>query len=386
MEARILVVDDEPDVEFLIRKKFRKKIREQELDFSFAQNGLEALERLAEIEGIDLVLTDINMPRMDGLTLIQKIGEFRYNVKAVVVSAYDDMDNIRKAMNFGAFDFITKPIDFQDFENTVYKTLLKKKQEENVELEETLRELRETQQQLVLQEKMASLGNLVAGIAHEINNPIGVINSASDVVKRCIEKIEVALAQRQDGNAIEKPILLLKNNNHLILSAGTRIATLVKSLKNFARLDEEEYQEADLREGIESTLTLIEQQVSGRIDIEKRLADLPRVYCSPGQINQVFMSILLNAIQAIEGPGSIEIGAFTKENRVYVQFRDSGQGIPPEKLARIFDFAFSRKSSRVTMGVGLPASYHIIQKHNGEIRIESEPGKGTVVTIALPLG
>ncbi|MCB0293548.1 MAG: response regulator, partial [Calditrichaeota bacterium] len=125
MEARILVVDDEPDVEFLIRKKFRKKIRDQELDFSFAQNGLEALEQLAQVDSIDLVLTDINMPRMDGLTLIQKIGEFRYNVKAVVVSAYDDMDNIRKAMNFGAFDFITKPIDFQDFENTVYKTLLK---------------------------------------------------------------------------------------------------------------------------------------------------------------------------------------------------------------------------------------------------------------------
>ncbi|MCB0307375.1 MAG: response regulator, partial [Calditrichaeota bacterium] len=323
MEARILVVDDEPDVEFLIRKKFRKKIREQELDFSFAQNGLEALEQLAQVDGIDLVLTDINMPRMDGLTLIQKIGEFRYNVKAVVVSAYDDMDNIRKAMNFGAFDFITKPIDFQDFENTVYKTLLKKKQEENVELEETLRELRETQQQLVLQEKMASLGNLVAGIAHEINNPIGVINSASDVVKRCIEKIEAALAQRQEGNAIEKPILLLKDNNRLILNAGTRIATLVKSLKNFARLDEEEYQEADLREGIESTLTLVEQQVCGRIAIEKRLSELPRVYCSPGQINQVFMSILLNAIQAIDGPGSIEIGAFAKDNRVYIEFRDS---------------------------------------------------------------
>lgn len=150
-------------------------------------------------------------------------------------------------------------------------------------MEETLRELRETQQQLVLQEKMASLGNLVAGIAHEINNPIGVINSASDVVKRCIEKIETALAQRQEGNAIEKPILMLKDNNRLILSAGTRIAALVKSLKNFARLDEEEYQEADLREGIESTLTLIEQQVSGRIDIEKRLSELPRVYCSPGR-------------------------------------------------------------------------------------------------------
>lgn len=386
MPARILVVDDEPDVEFLIRKKFRKKIRNNELDFEFAQNGVEALEKLGGNDNVELVLTDINMPQMDGLTLIKKIQEFHYTVKSVVVSAYDDMDNIRKAMNFGAFDFITKPIDFQDFENTIYKTLLEKKREENIELEETLRELRETQQQLVLQEKMASLGNLVAGVAHEINNPIGVVNSSADVINRCMNKVETAFQDEAPDTAkIIKTMNLLKNNNHLIQTAGDRIATIVKSLKNFARLDEEEFQEADVHEGLESILTLLGQEIQERIKIVKNYSDLPKVYCSPSQINQVFMSILMNAIQAIDGTGKIDISTFQENNDVSIRFTDSGKGIEPELLANIYDFRFSRKSQRVSMGVGLPASYSIIQKHNGKIHIDSESGKGTMVTISLPL-
>ncbi len=386
MPARILVVDDEPDVEFLIRKKFRKKIRNNELDFEFAQNGVEALEKLGGNDNVELVLTDINMPQMDGLTLIKKIQEFHYTVKSVVVSAYDDMDNIRKAMNFGAFDFITKPIDFQDFENTIYKTLLEKKREENIELEETLRELRETQQQLVLQEKMASLGNLVAGVAHEINNPIGVVNSSADVINRCMNKVETAFQDEAPDTAkIIKTMNLLKNNNHLIQTAGDRIATIVKSLKNFARLDEEDFQEADVHEGLESILTLLGQEIQERIKIEKKYDDLPKVYCSPSQINQVFMSILMNAIQAIDGAGNIDISTFQENNDVCIRFSDNGKGIEPELLANIYDFRFSRKSQRVSMGVGLPASYSIIQKHNGKIHIDSESGKGTMVTISLPL-
>lgn len=386
MPARILVVDDEPDVEFLIRKKFRKKIRNNELDFEFAQNGVEALEKLGVNDDVELVLTDINMPQMDGLTLIKKIQEFHYTVKSVVVSAYDDMDNIRKAMNFGAFDFITKPIDFQDFENTIYKTLLEKKREENIELEETLRELRETQQQLVLQEKMASLGNLVAGVAHEINNPIGVVNSSADVINRCMNKVETAFQDEAPDTAkIIKTMNLLRNNNHLIQTAGDRIATIVKSLKNFARLDEEDFQEADVHEGLESILTLLGQEIQERIKILKNYGDLPMVYCSPSQINQVFMSILMNAIQAIDGAGKIDISTFQDSNDVCIRFRDDGKGIEPELLSNIYDFRFSRKSHRVSMGVGLPASYSIIQKHNGKIHIDSESGKGTMVTISLPL-
>ncbi len=120
---KILVVDDEPDLELLVRQKFRHKIREGEIRFSFASNGVEALEKLREDDGIEMVLSDINMPQMDGLALLQQLGENNPNIRAVIVSAYGDMDNIRTAMNRGAFDFVTKPIDFDDLETTIYKTI-----------------------------------------------------------------------------------------------------------------------------------------------------------------------------------------------------------------------------------------------------------------------
>ena len=123
MVSKILVVDDEPDLEVLILQKFRRKIRKNEFEFFFAGNGLEALEQLRANEDIDMILTDINMPQMDGLTLLEELLKLPCLTKAVVVSAYGDMDNIRTAMNRGAFDFITKPIDFRDLELTIEKTL-----------------------------------------------------------------------------------------------------------------------------------------------------------------------------------------------------------------------------------------------------------------------
>ena len=121
--ARILVVDDEPDLEVLVRQKFRRRIRRGEFEFTFAQNGVEALERLAENPGIEMILSDINMPRLDGLSLLNALGEQNPDIRAVMVSAYGDMENIRTAMNRGAFDFVTKPIDFEDLETTIDKTL-----------------------------------------------------------------------------------------------------------------------------------------------------------------------------------------------------------------------------------------------------------------------
>ena len=121
--AKILVVDDEPDLEILVRQKFRRRIRRGEFEFTFAQNGLEALERLAENPELEMILSDINMPRLDGLSLLNALGDVNPEIRAVMVSAYGDMDNIRTAMNRGAFDFVTKPIDFEDLETTIDKTL-----------------------------------------------------------------------------------------------------------------------------------------------------------------------------------------------------------------------------------------------------------------------
>ena len=138
MKAKILVVDDETDLQLLIKQKFRRQIREQEYEFLFAENGVQALQTLAEHKDIDMVLSDINMPEMDGLTLLIRLGELSPILKAVIVSAYGDMDNIRTAMNRGAYDFVTKPIDFKDLEMTMEKTL-----QYVAQLKDTLRAVRE---------------------------------------------------------------------------------------------------------------------------------------------------------------------------------------------------------------------------------------------------
>lgn len=167
MQAKILIVDDEPDLELLIQQKFRKKIREKEFQFIFAHNGIEALEKLQADPEIDLVLTDINMPEMDGLTLLTKLNELNSILKAVIVSAYGDMENIRTAMNRGALDFLTKPIDFQDLEITINKTLHQVRQlRENLRLQEKLIAIQQELdvarrlQQSILPEKVPTLSDL----------------------------------------------------------------------------------------------------------------------------------------------------------------------------------------------------------------------------------
>ena len=262
--------------------------------------------------------------------------------------------------------------------------------EKNLELEGTLHQLRETQHQLVLQEKMASLGNLVAGIVHEINTPVGAINSMHDTLVRTIDRLKEMLGsvlpQEGAGNQkFQSFFSVIANANQVIASGTERVIDIVRSLRSFARLDEAEFQVADLHEGLESTLKLLHSQMGEDINVVKEYGDIKPIYCSPSQLNQVFMHLLKNAIQAIEGSGEIRLETFADASKVYVRVSDSGPGIPPEQLERIFDFGFAAKSSRVKMGFGLSTSYTIIQDHEGDIKIDSQVGKGTEVTISLPM-
>ena len=261
----------------------------------------------------------------------------------------------------------------------------------NVELLSTMEELRNTQQQLLMKEKMAALGDLVAGIAHEINNPIGTVTSSTDVTGRCLQKIEIVLEQSctieqlRSNPQLPKAIKIIKDNIRVTLTAGHRIATIVKSLKNFAGLDEATYRVVDIHDGLDSTLTLLESEFRGRIEIEKQYGELPKVGCYPSQLNQVFMNLLKNAVQAIENKGVVRIQTRRQDGRVEIKISDSGRGIPAEKLSRNFDFGFSSGSERVKMGSGLVTAFNIIQKHDGEILANSEPGKGSTFTVLLPV-
>ena len=264
-------------------------------------------------------------------------------------------------------------------------------QEKNETLEKTLEELQSTQAQLVQAGKMAALGKLAAGITHEINNPVGALKSTMDVLMRCAAKMKKiaesgeTIGEVKDSSDFQKSLNILEQNSQVALSAGDRITQIVNSLKNFTRLDETEFQRADIHEGIESTLTLIQHEIKEEIEVVKEFGDIPRIYCYPSELNQIFMTLLTNAVQAIEDDGTVTIKTSADNTSVYVKISDTGKGIPSEKLETLFDLNFTTKKSRVGVGMGLSNAYNIIQKHNGEIKVESEVGKGTGFVITLPI-
>jgi two-component system, NtrC family, sensor kinase len=263
--------------------------------------------------------------------------------------------------------------------------------EKNDELQQTLLKLKETQQELVMQSKMASLGSLVAGVAHEVNNPIGAVNSCADVSTRCIDRLWQLLETSQsldvlkNNHQFRRFLTSLRENNQIMVEAGDRIAKIVRSLKNFARLDEAELQEANLHDGLESTLSLVHHEIENRATVIREYGEVPPVFCYPRQLNQVFMNLFVNAAQAIEEDGVIRIKTFSDGTCAYVKITDTGKGIPPENLSKIFDPGFTTKGVRVGTGLGLSISYNIVQKHKGEIRVESQVGRGTEFTLKLPI-
>ena len=256
-------------------------------------------------------------------------------------------------------------------------------------LQQLLKELEETQAQLVQSEKMAALGKLVAGVVHEINTPLAVISSSTDVCQRSVGNITAALEANGDlaevaDEKFRRSVKALQSGIPGQLAAVDRLSRIVGGLKSFACLDEALFRETDLHEAMDNTLMLLERDLADRVDIVKEYGDLPLVACYASELNQVFMNLLLNAVQAIEEKGTITIRTFVAEGRVHVEITDDGIGIPSDRLQRLFEPDFKRKGPRVKAGLGLFTSYQIMQKHRGEIRVASTPGLGSTFTVVLP--
>lgn len=276
-----------------------------------------------------------------------------------------------------------------------------KLQATNGELKSAIEQLKSAQSQLVQQEKMASLGQLVAGVAHELNNPIGSIYAnlpiLDDYVRDLIELVEriqqLPLPDEQKRTlATELEEIdfdfVRKDAGQLIASgknAANRVKEIVGSLRNFSRLDEAELKDVLLEDGLDSTLALLHHQTKNRIEIIRCYRLNHAVSCYAGQINQVFMNLLSNAIQAIEGPGTISLETAEMDDKAVVKIRDSGSGISKENLGKIFDPFFTTKKVGEGTGLGLSITYGIIEKHQGTISVDSQPGQGTCFTITLPL-
>ena len=274
----------------------------------------------------------------------------------------------------------------------------------NDELHKTVADLKATQEQLIQSEKMASLGQLTAGIAHEINNPINFVTAnvqplkddMNDLLKfiakydqlikdKGLEKefVEIEKAKQDDDIEFTKREIndLLKG----IADGAMRTAEIVKGLRNFSRLDQNVYRKASINESLDSTLTLLHNSYKNRIEIEKHYGLLPEIDCFPGQINQVFMNILSNAIQAIPNEGTIFIKTWQENQAVKISIRDTGGGMTEEVRKKIFDPFFTTKDVGKGTGLGLSISFGIIQKHNGTIDVTSTPGSGSEFIITIPI-
>ena len=241
------------------------------------------------------------------------------------------------------------------------------------ELQITLKELKDTQLQLINSEKMASLGQLIAGVAHEINTPLASISSNNAIISKIIKKL--------DGDEM---IEMLKEINELDKEAVTRISNMVKSLKKFVRLDESDLQEADINKELDLTLDLIRHETKNRIEIIRNYSELPLIKCYPNMLNQVFMNILVNACQSIEKTGEIAITTEFDDKNLTVKIKDSGKGIDSDKINKIFAAGYTTKGVGVGTGLGLAISQKIIQKHEGKISVNSEPNKGSEFIVTIP--
>jgi signal transduction histidine kinase len=258
-------------------------------------------------------------------------------------------------------------------------------------LEETNKELRDTQAKLFQTEKMASLGLLVAGIAHEINTPVGAINSMHDTLVRAIKKLQneinLLIADAKEAPPeITSSLKIITEGNRVIKTATDRVINIVRKLKSFARLDEAELKRGDIHDGLEDTLTLIHHEIKHNIEVVKQYGRVPTFAFYPGRLNQVFLNLLMNAKQAIRGKGKIIITTFVRNDNVYIKIKDTGVGIVPEHLEKIFDPGFTTKGVGIGTGLGLSICYQIIQDHKGEITVDSKPGIGSTFTLQLPLG
>lgn len=276
--------------------------------------------------------------------------------------------------------------------------------------DEALRELQQIQSRLVQSEKMASIGQLAAGIAHEINNPAGFVTSnlttledyikdikslfiAYDLIlKRCEKMADAEIVSlikkvEEKKEAIDLPFIL-NDIDEIIretLEGMRRIGKIVKDLREFSHGGSDKPEYADLNKGLESTLNIVWNELKYRAEVVTLYGDIPQILCYPQQMNQVFMNILVNAAQAIKEKGTIRVRTFTEEGHVVVEISDTGEGIPPENLSRIFDPFFTTKPVGKGTGLGLAMVYAIVRKHGGDIRVESELGRGSCFKVYVPI-
>ncbi len=413
---KILIIDDDEMVIGLIRSI----LKEEGYKIFSAKNGKEGLDLLTKEQPV-VILLDLYMSIMDGFEFLESIKLHQSKTFTVIVlTGHNDSSSIERSFNLGVSSFILKPFDTNVIKGVIKnsielkeaqlelmkysKTLEAKIEERTKILKDTYDELKISQAIVVRQEKLASLGTLAAGVAHEINNPTSFIASNLNTLKKYIGKFTDFISEQSSAlksDNIEEAIKNVDNKrrelkidyiiddvNGLIeesLDGANRITKMVKNLKIFSRQDEEKLDKADINKCIESSLNMVWNELKYKCTIKKELGTIKPTECYPQQLNQVFMNLLVNAAQSIDKQGVIIIKTWEKEDSIFISVSDTGCGIPEENLDKIFDPFFTTKEEDKGTGLGMSISHDIIKRHNGDIMVKSEIKKGSTFTIRMPV-
>ena len=421
MDYSILCVDDEPQ----ILSALHRSLHRYPCTVLVARSGQQALDILSTHK-VEVILVDICMPQMSGNQLIAQVHRLYPDTIPIVLSGQADEKMLNQILGETSFhQYIPKPWDdeqlielvsdaFKKYESQVINRALEidtetlelpfdeLTPEKSQELQSALETLQRMQSALVQNEKMSAIGQLSAGVAHEINNPIAFVSSNLDILQDYVTDIH-GYSEAIDQLLVTQDLSLEKNNSLradfkidsimqdiLILVQESkeginRVTRIIESLRDFSHVDRAEIQPADINEGLEKTLKLVWNEIKYRAEVEREYGDLPLVSCRIGQINQVFMNLLVNATQIIETDGLIRIKTTADEDNVYIYISDNGGGIPDEIQERIFQAFFTTKPVGSGTGLGLTISKSIIERHHGELTVESKEGIGTIFRVTLPI-
>ena len=407
----ILVVDDDPAnlgvLNAVLQPHYRVRV---------ARSGEAALRAVETVPQPDLILLDVMMPEMDGYAVLAKLraSVAHRDIPVMFVSAMDSIENEQLGLELGAVDYITKPISPAIVLARVRSQLQARQAREMLkrlnlklahQVEDSIHALEKAQLQLLQSEKMASIGQLAAGVAHEINNPVGFVGSNLNALDGYLKDVfSIISAYEQADAAAGKPVAF-KDARELIDTLDyaaikqdlvdllaesrdgiARVRKIAQDLKNFAHVDEMVWEWVDVHPGIESTLNMVWNELKYHCTVTKNYGSLPNILCLPSQINQVIMNLLVNAGHAIEVKGEITITTeCAGDAAVRVLVSDTGKGIAPEALPRIFDPFYTTKPVGKGTGLGLSLAWNIIERHGGKIEVASEVGKGSTFTITLPI-
>ena len=265
---------------------------------------------------------------------------------------------------------------------------IRERSEEAGRLSTELGELKKSQTEVLYRDRLLALSRLVAGLSHEINTPLGAMLSCADLLQRTmsrIEKMAEGLADEAAYGELLSGLSSLKTSAEVMVEGARRIDAVVRTLRLFTHLDEAPRKRADIHEGLETSLELLQYRIGTRIRIVRDYGRLPQILCRPDALNQVFMNLLLNAVQAIEGKGEIRVATRLEGDELLVEIADDGIGISPENRKKIFDLGFTTKGARGGTGIGLALSLRIVEDHGGTIEAFSGPEKGATFALRLPI-